>query len=49
MVIGLQIRKLHGGGGGGAESPALLDSEKPGLCRVNTNFNSCSDKKLKKR
>ena len=33
MVIGLQIGKLHGGGGG-IHPPALPDSEKPGLFRV---------------
>ena len=32
MVIGLQIGKLHREGGG-IRSPALLDSEKPGLFR----------------
>ena len=33
MVIGLQIRKLHKGGGG-ENPPAVLDSKKPGLFRV---------------
>ena len=35
MVIGLQIGKLHGGGGGIHHPPlALPDSEKPGLFTV---------------
>ena len=34
MVIGLQIGKLHGGGVG--ILPAVLDSKKPGLFRVNS-------------
>ena len=34
MVIGLQIRKLHGGAES-APPPAVLDSKKPGLFRVN--------------
>ena len=35
MVIGLQIRKLDGGGGGRNLPPqAVLDSKKPGLFRV---------------
>ena len=33
MVIGLQIRKLNGGGGR-VESLTVLDSKKPGLFRV---------------
>ena len=35
MVIGFQIRKLHRGGGGFRPPPAVLDSKKPGLFRVN--------------
>ena len=34
MVIGLQIRKLHRGGGIRPPPPAVLDSKKPGLFRV---------------
>ena len=34
MVIGLQIRKLHRGAES-APPPAVLDSKKPGLFRVN--------------
>ena len=34
MVIGLQIWKLHRGGGIRPLPPAVLDSKKPGLFRV---------------
>ena len=34
LVIGLQMRKLHGGGGAESAPPAVLDSKKPGLFRV---------------
>ena len=43
MVIGLQIGKLHGGGGGGRGGIcplALQDSGKPGLFRVNLSNGS---------
>ena len=36
MVIGLQIGKLHGGGGGGIRPPAVPDFEKPGMFGVNS-------------
>ena len=38
MVIGFQIRKLHGGGGQNPALPAVLDSKKPGLFRVKVNL-----------
>ena len=39
MVIGLQIEKLHKGGGGGEWAPlAVLDSKKSGLFRVKNNI-----------
>ena len=39
MVIGLQIGKLHGGGGIRLP-PALSDSDKPGLFRVNDSVSN---------
>ena len=40
MVIGLQIRKLHRGGGIRPPPPAVLDSKKPGLFRVKYDVNN---------